>query len=574
MYNTVKLAEEDWCYQLYLWSEGLRVTEEPFIKVIKTLIYGVKSSGNQAERGLRSTARLGSHNYPRINEVVNKDIYVDDCLSGESSWVKVLSTTDDLQVVLARGGFAVKGFAFSGKNPPSNLSTDGISIKVAGMKWYTKTDKISLDTGELNFSKRIRGKKLAAKNNQIPQEFTRRDCLSKVAEVFDLVGKATPITCSLKLDLRTLVNRKLDWDDKIPSDLMKIWLANFKTIQDLSEVQFERAVVPEDAVSLDANTIDAGDASNSVVCSAVYVRFKRKNGSYSCQLIFSRSKLVPEGMSLPRAELLAANLNATIGHIVKLALGKFHKESLKLTDSQVALHWISNTKNPLKQWVRNKVVEINRLADRSLWKYVRSKDMVADIGTRKGASIQDISSTSPWICGLQWMSEDKSKFPVKSVEEIKLKSNELSSIKAESLKPEFVEKLSCFEEVDEVVFKSRHYLGNVVKKVDSDRLKERYEFLQYIIDPNRFRLRKVVRILAMVMLFVRNLKKKIRPAELSTDAVPNDLVVHQELGEGKYLVTSGSMYSVKNEVGNAAELKCKPGMVITLSDTDIKLALD
>ena len=96
----------------------------------------------------------------------------------------------------------------------------------------------------------------------------------------------------------------------------------------------------------------------------------------------------------PRAELLAANLNATIGHIVKLALGKFHKESLKLTDSQLALHWISNTKNPLKQWVRNKVVEINRLADRSLWKYIRSKDMVADIGTRKGASIQNISSTS------------------------------------------------------------------------------------------------------------------------------------------------------------------------------------
>ena len=34
------------------------------------------------------------------------------------------------------------------------------------------------------------------------------------------------------------------------------------------------------------------------------------------------------------------------------------------------------------------------------------------------------------------------------------------------------------------------------------------------------------------------------------------------------------MYSVKNEVGNAAELKCKPGMEISLSDTDIKLSLD
>ena len=264
---------------------------------------------------------------------MQKDIYVDDCLSGESSWEKVLSTTDDLQLVLARGGFAVKGFTFSGKDPPSDLSTDGVSVKVAGMKWNTKADKISLETGDLNFLKKQRGKKSPASNNQIPPEFTRKDCVSKVAEIFDLVGKATPITSSMKLDLRTLVNRKLDWDDRVPSDLKKIWLANFKTIKNLAEVQFDRAIVPEDAVSLAVDTIDTGDASSSLACSAVYVRFKRKSGSYSCQLIFSRSKLVPEGMSLPRAELLAANLNATTGHVVKLALGSLHKECVKLTDS-------------------------------------------------------------------------------------------------------------------------------------------------------------------------------------------------------------------------------------------------
>ena len=92
-------------------------------------------------------------------------------------------------------------------------------------------------------------------------------------------------------------------------------------------------------------------------------------------------------MALPRAELFAASLNASTGHVIKLALGDLYKECIKLTDSQIALHWISNTRNPLKQWVRNKVVEINRLADRTLWKYVQSKDMLADLGTRKGASI-------------------------------------------------------------------------------------------------------------------------------------------------------------------------------------------
>ena len=129
----------------------------------------------------------------------------------------------------------------------------------------------------------------------------------------------------MKLDLRTLVNRKLDWDDKIPSDLKAIWLAKFKTIQELADVQFNGAIVPEDAASLDINAIDTEDASKSLIYPAKYARFQRKDKSYSCELIFSRSKLVPEGMKLPRAELFEASLNASTGQVVKLALGDLHK---------------------------------------------------------------------------------------------------------------------------------------------------------------------------------------------------------------------------------------------------------
>ena len=55
----------------------------------------------------------------------------------------------------------------------------------------------------------------------IPEYFTRRDCVGKVADMLDLLGKITPITAGIKLDLRELCNRKLQWDDVVPDDLKK-----------------------------------------------------------------------------------------------------------------------------------------------------------------------------------------------------------------------------------------------------------------------------------------------------------------------------------------------------------------
>ena len=98
---------------------------------------------------------------------------------------------------------------------------------------------------------RLRGKKSEAKNDLIPKAFTRRDCVGKVAEVFDLLGKATPIMSGLKYDRRSMTRRKLDWDDKVPNDLQALWVSNFEMIKDLSNVKFRRAIVPEDAISLE-----------------------------------------------------------------------------------------------------------------------------------------------------------------------------------------------------------------------------------------------------------------------------------------------------------------------------------
>ena len=67
-------------------------------------------------------------------------------------------------------------------------------------------------------------------------------CVGKVAEVYDMVGRVTPIVAMMKLDLHVLVQRKLQWDDNIPDDLRPMWLSNFEMIQELKNLKFKRAM--------------------------------------------------------------------------------------------------------------------------------------------------------------------------------------------------------------------------------------------------------------------------------------------------------------------------------------------
>ena len=97
----------------------------PEEKIIKTLIYGVKSIGNQAERDPRETARLSAEEYPQVNQIVQNDIYA-------------LQRADKLELVLNRGGLTLKGITFTGGDPPSVLSTEDSSVNVAGMKCFPK----------------------------------------------------------------------------------------------------------------------------------------------------------------------------------------------------------------------------------------------------------------------------------------------------------------------------------------------------------------------------------------------------------------------------------------------------
>ena len=70
IYNTVKLQQEDWCLQRYLWEENIYSNNFPQDKSIKTLIYGVKSSSNQAEYSTKETLSKFQLEYPDANKAI------------------------------------------------------------------------------------------------------------------------------------------------------------------------------------------------------------------------------------------------------------------------------------------------------------------------------------------------------------------------------------------------------------------------------------------------------------------------------------------------------------------------
>ena len=133
----------------------------------------------------------------------------------------------------------------------------------------------------------------------------------------------------------------------------------------------------------------------------------------------------------PRAELSAAYLNTHTGEVVRRSLGKYHKYSTQLTDSRITLSWINNKDIPLKQWVRNRVIEICRFTDSSSWRHVRSEDMVADIGTRREAAVKDFLPDSVWDISLPWMTKDMSGFPGTRYEVVKLSPEEQVNMEKE-----------------------------------------------------------------------------------------------------------------------------------------------
>ena len=125
-------------------------------------------------------------------------------------------------------------------------------------------------------------------------------------------------------------------------------------------------------------------------------------------------------------------------------------------------------------WARNKVIETNRLVDRKTWRYIESKQNVADLGTRKGAKLECVGPDGLWTNGYPWMRGDEADFPVKTIEQVILDNEARSEARKEEIIVEFLNDNYFFG-----------HLSMPESKV-TEEVELRYKFCDYVIDPNKF----------------------------------------------------------------------------------------
>ena len=107
------------------------------------------------------------------------------------------------------------------------------------------------------------------------------------------------------------------------------------------------------------------------------------------------------------------------------------------------------------------------------------------------------------------MNGDKASFSAKTIDEIKLNSEEIPELENEFLlkySPEMAEDLTA-SKVDKSYFISD--VAKYQRKIPSKVL-ECYKFPKFLVDPNKARFKKVVRIFTFALRFIKKLQKKSR----------------------------------------------------------------
>ena len=492
-YNGLKLLPEFFKFQRYLWKRDLDPNNPILVYLILTIIYGLKSSGQQTICGLRLLARIVIQQFPEHLQgakPVQKNAYMDDLMIPAKTREAMRAIAASVAFTLSLGSLEVKAFTFAGEPPTEEVSADGIHVGAVGYQWASEADLLKLDTNPFYPSK------LRKRKDMVPPTagaeailrvcFTRRSILGAVMSVFDPMGLVTPMTARFKLDLHDLIPLQLGWDDPIPEQFFPMWVEHLTTMEKLNDISFPRGVVPRDAISDKMDLIVSCDASQKIAVATIHIKVTYPDGRCTVRLLLAKSKLV-KGVSIPRAELKAAVMAAAMSHVVKKSLGDQVERTIFVTDSTIVLYWITQDYRPLHVSVRNSVIQIRRFSLPEQWFHIDGIRNIADLGTRT-ASIDEIMPGSPWQEGPDWMSAPFNEMNLKTCADITLSPEEKKDAVKEMKAPDI----------------SGMFFADMVSK-----LAERYAFSKYLLDPCSRPWPRVVRVMAVVIRAVGILTKKV-----------------------------------------------------------------
>ena len=177
------------------------------------------------------------------------------------------------------------------------------------------------------------------------------------------------------------------------------------------------------------------DASAKAYATAIYL-LQSLSGSHKSDLIFSKTRLSPQNITISRLELLGVLIGV---RALKFVLNELHLKVTHMvvfTDSLCVLQWL-NTKKPLSSFMTNRLREIMAL-EGVTFRHIPSEQNPADMATR-GQPPSELSSM--WWNGPSWLTQPEQQWPDSKTPALDSNTQQLCESEVKRVKTLFEAKL-------------------------------------------------------------------------------------------------------------------------------------
>ncbi|XP_078051718.1 uncharacterized protein LOC144477857, partial [Augochlora pura] len=370
---------------------------------LNTVTFGLSAAPYLAIRCLAKLADDEYHHFPHACDILKRDFYVDDLLSGTDTIEDAIKLRNELTEVLKSAGLNIRQWAANDRLLLKDLPEENINkqlhigesstIKTLGIVWNSANDSITYLVKPISHESRV----------------TKRLISSEIAKIYDPLGLLGPVIITAKILLQELWTLKVDWDESLPMSIHTKWIDYYTQLALLNNVTFNRKVIIQTASTIELHGFC--DASEKAYGACVYLRSQNDHGDTLVELLAARSKVAPlKTQSIPRLELCGALLLTGLMNTIRKALHKQIDRTTFWTDSTIVLHWINSSPHTLKTFVANRVSEIQSKTQIVDWRHVGSSDNPADLISR-GQTIHEFLQPSIWQHGPPWLKQESASWP-------------------------------------------------------------------------------------------------------------------------------------------------------------------
>lgn len=410
MYRQFWIADEHRDFQRIVWR---RTPAEPIREYrLKTITYGTSSAPYMAVRAMHKVADDERQQYPLAAEVVKRDFYMDDVLTGADTDDAAVRLKDQLLGLMQSGGLPLLKWS---SNSPQVLRTIpeehreirssldielDDTVKTLGVYWQPGHDhfgyKVSLGESE--------------------GVVTKRKVLSAIAKIYDPLSLLAPIIVTAKMFLQQLWLAGIDWDDDVPESVRTQWCEYRAQLPNIEAIHIARWIGLQGDDTFEMHGFS--DASKDAYAACVYLRIMHKNGEVSVALVAAKTKVAPiKQISVPRLELNGAVLLCRLLGAVQKAMQLPRCRVAAWTDSAVVLAWLQGHANRWPTFVANRVSFIQTAMEISDWRHVPGADNPADVASR-GIMPAALATHPLWWCGPSWLHKDEQHWPERRVKPV------------------------------------------------------------------------------------------------------------------------------------------------------------